>query len=55
MSDTSYMVWDYPEPPDEPRHYCPVCGEETDIVYRDQNGYIVGCPNCVDEVEDWDE
>lgn len=45
------------EPPVEPPAYtcpiCPVCGAETDKLLRDRWGNIVGCPECVKEVDAW--
>ena len=45
------------EPPVEPPAYtsphCPVCGLETDTVYKDIWGKPVGCPQCVTEVDAW--
>lgn len=45
------------EPPIEPPAYtcpiCPVCGAETDKLLRDRWGNIVGCPECVKEVDAW--
>lgn len=46
------------EPPLEPPPYqvpeCSVCGAETDRIYQDKWGNIVGCPECVKEVDAWD-
>ena len=45
------------EPPVEPPAYtcpiCPVCGAETDTVYKNVYGDPVGCPECVKEVDAW--
>lgn len=45
------------EPPIEPPAYtcpiCPVCDAETDKLLRDRWGNIVGCPECVKEVDAW--
>lgn len=45
------------EPPVEPPAYtcprCPVCDSETDKLLRDRWGNIVGCPECVKEVDAW--
>lgn len=38
--------------PDRPQ-LCPLCGEETESVYKDRWGRIVGCPGCVEEVDEW--
>ena len=47
------------EPPIEPPAYtcpiCPVCGAETDTVYKNVYGDPVGCPGCVTEVDAWAE
>lgn len=47
------------EPPVEPSAYtcpiCPVCGAETDTVYKNVYGDPVGCPECVTEVDAWAE
>lgn len=47
------------EPPVEPQAYtcprCPVCGAETDTVYKNVYGDPVGCPECVTEVDAWAE
>lgn len=45
------------EPPVDPPAYtcprCPVCDAETDKLLRDRWGNIVGCPECVKEVDAW--
>ncbi|UNI72452.1 MAG: hypothetical protein [Chaetfec virus UA24_244] len=40
-----------PAAPSLPR--CPVCGTETDTLYRDNDGNIVGCEYCVETVDAW--
>lgn len=46
------------EPPLEPPVYtvpeCPVCGGETDRLLRDRWGDIVGCSECIEEVDAWE-
>jgi hypothetical protein len=32
---------------------CPVCGEECDEFYRDKDGDILGCENCIDIVDSY--
>jgi len=45
MSDTSYMVYDYPDPPEEELICCPLCGEETsEEVY--EVGDVFVCEFC---------
>ena len=41
-------------PPQPPAPECPACGAETDRIYQDRWGNIVGCPECVKEVDAWD-
>ena len=37
--------------------YCPICGEECETIYADQNGTVFGCENCVitQESYEWAE
>lgn len=55
----SVMQYWEPERPLEPKDYdmpeCPVCGEETDTYYKNENGEIVGCDNCNTAVDAWEE
>jgi hypothetical protein len=50
----------YPDGPRK-RPICPVCGEECDTYYRDntyridRHGEILGCENCIDELDAWYE
>lgn len=43
-------------PDGKPTHYprCPMCGEETDSYYITACGVVVGCDNCLREVDAWD-
>jgi len=35
---------------------CPICGEETDTVYKQiGTGNIVGCYNCIITIDAWDD
>lgn len=43
------------EPKDEPLPRCPVCGAETDTFYKNEDGGIVGCDECIRAVDAWDE
>ena len=55
MAIWDLSIYDYPEPPLEPDFpRCPICGEETDTFYRDADGDIVGCDNCVKAIDAWD-
>lgn len=55
----SVMQFWEPERPLEPKDYdmpeCPVCGEETDTYYKNKDGEIVGCDNCITAVDAWEE
>nr|DAV97790.1 MAG TPA: protein of unknown function (DUF5318) [Caudoviricetes sp.] len=52
-------VFDYKEPLAEPKPYkvprCPVCGEETDTLYKNIYGETVGCDGCIRTVDAWEE
>lgn len=50
MSDTSWMVWDYPEPPpDPPGPLCDRCGEYlSEIYYITDTGENI-CDHCFEE------
>lgn len=43
-----------PLPPEE-WPICPVCGKETDTFYKDKDGDIVGCDECIQSVDAWEE
>ena len=32
---------------------CPICGAECETVYKDYYGDIIGCNECVKEVDAW--
>ena len=38
--------------PEYPR--CPICGAECETIYRDKDGDIFGCDECVDTKDAWD-
>lgn len=47
------MGWgvEYPSPPPEPpMPVCPECGQECERVYLDVNGRVIGCDNCILEL-----
>lgn len=33
---------------------CPICGQECETIYRDENHVIVGCDECVSTANAWD-
>jgi len=45
----------YPDGKEPSFPRCPVCGEETDTFYKNNDGDIVGCDNCISTVDAWDE
>lgn len=52
--------WSIPErslepPPAPPLPVCPVCREETDTFYKDKDGVVVGCDNCISTADAWEE
>ena len=43
-------------PHGEPTYpHCPVCDSETDMFYKDHYGDIVGCVDCMTQVNAWEE
>ena len=52
------MIRELPELPLEPEEgrmpLCPVCGQECEWVFRDDAGTIVGCDNCLEELDAWE-
>ena len=49
----SYGFWNQPAK-DERTPVCPVCGEEADEFYKNKDGEIVGCFNCITKVDAWE-
>lgn len=50
-----WSVHDYPSPPpEEPPVECPVCFEETTLIYTGKNGEVIGCDNCVTTWDAWE-
>lgn len=54
--------YNIPERPLEPPDYadnpqCPVCGSETDTIFIDKYGDVVGCEECITRRDafDWQE
>ena len=33
---------------------CPVCGSECNLYYKNEDHEIVGCENCVHEIDAWE-
>ena len=42
----AWMVSDYPEPPAERRHTCPVCGEDCEHIFVNSENEVCGCDQC---------
>ena len=57
--EAGMSVFDYKGPRVEPKPYkaprCPVCGEETDTLYKNIYGETVGCDVCIRTVDAWEE
>lgn len=34
--------------------HCPICGEECETIYADQNGEVFGCENCIMQQDAWE-
>lgn len=34
--------------------HCPVCGDECETIFKDKDGYIFGCDNCIKKVDAWE-
>jgi len=47
---TGYPSWNDGR---EPK--CPVCGESCDTIYRNAEGDVVGCDNCITAYDAWEE
>jgi len=49
MERTGYPDGKEPEYP-----HCPVCDSETDTFYKNKDGDIIGCDECVTTVDAWE-
>lgn len=38
----------------EPVH-CEICGKEVEYLYKDKDGDVVGCDNCISKIDPYDE
>lgn len=45
----------YPDGKEPEYPHCPVCGAETDTVYRNKDLEIVGCGECLISRDAWEE
>ena len=45
----------YPDGRELQEPMCPRCGRECETIYYDSNGDIVGCENCIECWDAWDE
>ena len=45
----------YYEPPEPKPPRCPVCMQECSHVYKSYWGDIVGCDECLEELDEWEE
>lgn len=44
----------YPDRRRDEEPICPICGEATDTMYKNQDGEIVGCGECLKAVDAWE-
>ena len=54
MEKAKYSYPNLTPPEPTPPPICPICGAETDTFKRDYFGDIVGCDECIKEVDAWD-
>jgi len=45
----------YPDGREPAVPICPVCGQDTDTFYKDKYGDIVGCSECINTIDAWEE
>ena len=46
---------DYPDGREPQEPMCPRCGRECETIYYAPYGDIIGCENCIDSGDAWDE
>ena len=51
----NYLRTGYPYSKEPEYPCCPECGEECDTLYRDRHGRVLGCENCIQKVDAWEE
>lgn len=34
---------------------CPICGQECETLYKSKNGAVVGCDECIETADAWEE
>lgn len=44
----------HPEGKAEIEILCPICGSTSDTFYKNQDGEVVGCDDCLTKVEPWE-
>lgn len=45
-------MWrEYPSPPEGEMPVCPVCGQECETYYKNLNGEVLGCDECIEAVD----
>ena len=45
----------YPDGKEPTYPHCPICDGETDTFYKNKDGDIIGCDECVKTVDAWEE
>lgn len=41
-------------PPEPNPVFCPICGAECEKIFKDKDGEIFGCEECVEECDAWE-
>lgn len=49
LEETGLAPWQKDKEP-----FCPVCGETCDTIYRNQEGDVVGCNECLTAYDAWE-
>jgi hypothetical protein len=44
----------YPDRREDREPTCPMCGRRCDTIYKDRDGDIFGCDECVKDVDAWE-
>ena len=45
----------YPDGKEHTYPHCPVCSAECDTIYKNSDGDIVGCDECISTADAWEE
>lgn len=50
----SAMRTGYPRGVEEKEPVCPECGQPCDTIYKNNDGIVIGCDNCVSTHDAWE-